>query len=1696
MTLAEFVEKCLALAGFRNLSAENPVVIRVNADTGNEFQIVVSHLEPSFSVLPYNVTWIVADKNSANYKRAMRRVTSLPFAGYRNTWEILTTYEDVFNFPQYYEMSGSFQLGEIQLNGITTATMKVRGTVTLANEANAFLQEIDPKFPVIVGDNDPRMTDAREPMPHSHPLQAAEMLAGASGLNEFFVTIKDSTPPKAGQALLITGAGKAPNEMIGVWRYVNASDVDYAGPTFDDIEIYTSAETFKEQQTYVFRANAKFSDGTVMENVPALWSVVLGSEFSNISATTGTFNSSDVTGNKTVRIQATWTHSASATTKVKTFEFTLGDVTVYRVLQSITIRGDAQINEGASATYSVIANYDDGSTQGIVPKTLLSSNAAAGKLDAVTGVFTASQLQGGNAATTISASYSENGVSKSASFDVVVKDTTVYPVSATIEGADAVNENTNQNYLFSVKFTDGSSRTVSITDWKISNAAAGTIGTITGVLNAGEVNGNQNATITGSFTSEGVTVNAKKDIVVRDLTVYPVSANILGPATVNEGKTATYQLRVNFSDGTNIIVPVADWASNDTTVATINSATGLFTAAADVKPSKATVISASYTSENKRVSDNRSITVVDTTVYPVSAVVVGSPNIDEGTTAKLELSVTFSDGTTATKTAKSWVSSDETIATVKADGTVTVGQVVGNKQFNITGTFEQNGETVTVTRTFTVVDTTSYPVSASIEGPASVNEGVATQYQMSVVFADGSTRTVTAKSWDFSKPAVGTVSSSGLFTPVANTKGNVNGVLTAVYTLDGTTVNASKTVTVVDTTKYPQSAVIEGPASITEGSTGNYKLSVKYSDGTTSYADVDTWAISVGGDYATIAADGLLTTKQVTKGSKDITVTASITVDGVVQNAEKTVTVVDTTVYPKTAQVVGLTSVNEGQVSSYILRVTYTDDTMKEISTGATWSLTDTTGAAIDTTGKLTVNQITGGNKTTTIKGVFAENEVEVTGTLAITLVDTTNYPESAVITGPASFNEGDAATKYKLTVTFKDKSVADMTVSTWAQTNPSAGTLLNDGTFTPAAAVTGADLTTEISASYALDGVTVTAKKTVAVKDTTVYPKSAVVVGAVSVDEGKTSTYALEVTFTDSSKRTVSVNDWAVSNANATIDSAGLLTANQVSGSQPVSVTASYTENGVKVTGKLDITVIDKTVYPAGLVINGPANVTEAGTAQFTATANYTDNSTKTVQPTWSVVPTTYGNVDANGLFTATSGFTKDHAVTVTGTYVENGVTVTKDFTLTVKDGQPYPVSVAVLAPTTMNEGQSSTLQVQVTYNDGSNAVANSGVTWTLSDSTLGTITSGGVFTAAQVSGNKDVTVNAKYVENDITLNGSAVINIKDTTKYPKSIEINGPASVDENKTGSYTATVTYTDNTTAVKTTTSTWSVSGVGSITAGGVYSAPEVSANTSVTIKVSYSEAGVTVTDDQPITVNNVALVPQSVKINGATTVQEKTSSSYTATVTYTNGTTATRTSNGTWGVSSAAVGTITSGGVFTANDVSADTASAITFSYTENGTTVNDALGITVTDVPVNVTPIALYGIAQFSDKDLTGGKSGKNLDGGTYERWTSAQDFFTKVLKNRMPSNTNGQIFSLDLADTTKYGYFAHPSELGTATFTDQSTNYPGGWDGIQWPDGDFGDTTGPLEFTLDDGTGARKWKVYRVDFSGIGKYSWSVAYA
>jgi len=75
------------------------------------------------------------------------------------------------------------------------------------------------------------------------------------------------------------------------------------------------------------------------------------------------------------------------------------------------------------------------------------------------------------------------------------------------------------------------------------------------------------------------------------------------------------------------------------------------------------------------------------------------------------------------------------------------------------------------------------------------------------------------------------------------------------------------------------------------------------------------------------------------------------------------------------------------------------------------------------------------------------------------------------------------------------------------------------------------------------------------------------------------------------------------------------------------------------------------------GLLINGPYTMSDSDTATYTATARWSDNTTSTVTPTWSV-DSQLAQISTGGALSWQGGLTSDQRVMITATYSSGGTT------------------------------------------------------------------------------------------------------------------------------------------------------------------------------------------------------------------------------------------------------------------------------------------------------------------------------------------------------------------------------------------------------------------------------------------------------
>ena len=343
----------------------------------------------------------------------------------------------------------------------------------------------------------------------------------------------------------------------------------------------------------------------------------------------------------------------------------------------------------------------------------------------------------------------------------------------------------------------------------------------------------------------------------------PVANVTVSPSSAQEmtvGDTLSFTATARAANGTERDDVSITWMSSDTGVVSITSA-GVATA---VSAGMATV---------RAMADGVSSSPVTITVVepppppPMVATVTVSPSdasIEEGQTQQFEAMAMTDDGMAIQDLMFTWMSSDEGVAAIDADGlatSVSVGEV----------TITATADGVSGTAMLTVTEPPPPPpvVATVMVTPieASIEEGQEQQFEAMAMTVDGMAVADVEFSWMSSDDNIATVSSMGLATGVS--AGEV--MITATADI----ISGSAMLTVTETPPPPPvvSTAIVTPmeASIEEGEEQQFEAMAMSADGM-AIPDVEFSWMSSDDDIATVSSMGLAT--GVSAGEVMITATA------------------------------------------------------------------------------------------------------------------------------------------------------------------------------------------------------------------------------------------------------------------------------------------------------------------------------------------------------------------------------------------------------------------------------------------------------------------------------------------------------------------------------------------------------------------------------------------------------------------------------------------------------------------------------------------------------------------------------------------------------------------------------------------------------------------------------------------------------
>lgn len=683
---------------------------------------------------------------------------------------------------------------------------------------------------------------------------------------------------------------------------------------------------------------------------------------------------------------------------------------------------------------------------------------------------------------------------------------------------------------------------------------------------------------------------------VESITLTPESATMVNGAT----RQITATVLPTFASTKELI-----WSSSDDAVATV-SATGLVTA---LTPGTTTITAAAIDGSGVKATCEVTVNGI-----PVESITLNRTTATLKATETLQLSAVVTPANAFDKSL-TWTSSNESVATVSADGLVTA-IAIGDATITATSVSDP---AVSAECAVSVVPTPVTSIALNLES-VSLKKGETAMLTTEVIPATATNKDIV---WSSLDENIATVSATGKITAMA--LGETYVVATAA---DSNGASARCHVAVVPTPV--ESVTIETPASthFKVGETIQLTATVSPDDATDKTV---TWR-SANDAIVTVQPDGTVTAVSV--GEVVITAhcgtkTASITLT------------VDPTLAESVSVMPEKLSLQVGETAALkvsVLPATVTDPAV-------TWSSDNQTVATVDSEGNITAVALGSATiKATTTDGSALE------ATCQVTVVET---PVGSVVitnSGQTTLRVGNTA---QLSAKVLPENATDKTVK-WSSQNEAVVTVDANGLVT-ATGLGKASVIAE-AANGAFASVDFTVVST---------PVESITLSAANkyIKTGETTTVSATVLPADATNKAVV---WTSENeAVASVNAEGVVTANSI-GYTPIIATAA---DGSGVSGSITIVVVPTEVESIEVSANGSTTLKDGETVALFANilpANATDKSV-----TWSSDNKSKATVDANGLVTAHASLGQ---VRITAT-AANGVS--GSIILTIAETLPERVEV-----------------------------------------------------------------------------------------------------------------------------------------------------------------------------------------------------------------------------------------------------------------------------------------------------------------------------------------------------------------------------------------------------------------------------------
>lgn len=1187
ITIDSFAKQYIGLARTRGLTPRNPItfLFRPNANDQTEvYRVIVSLTEPSFSDTPYNVIWIDANSGSPQYQFVLLRTSHITDGNHRSSWATVTDYDNLFKSKQIYRfvVENASDLGiETGDVVIPTANTSRLGSVILKDDPT------DPANVVVVSSSDPRMSNARYPTAHDHDDYPRTIIR----LNDkAFVEVGTSTAPADGMVLAIVDRDPADvNKYIGRWVKPSANNVDWNSPHLLNLRISLPGDaSFISDNTEIqMVSTAEFEDRVVQNPVGAIWSIEENAVGVTISET-GLLHAPDLATDLVVKVYAklkdpvygNWVY-ASYDLHIRN-RFIPDDPMV-----SLAIVGDAVLYATQRTTYSIVARYQSGASQAVTPNNFTSANDQLLSLNGLQATAGTSRV---DTVVRLTATYITNGQTYTATKDVTVKAQVMTLLE--IIGASSIASELSESYTFRITWSNGNTEMIT-PDSFLAAPTQYTVISGNRVTAKKEEVADRAVELQANYTQNGQTISGRKAITIVHAVQVPVltSLAIQGSTALQENTSANYVFIATMSDGTTRNVnPLTFTADKPQVVSIVNKTVN----AGSIEVDTAVKLSASYTLDG--ITKLATLDIMILNVIPVVNLtriqIIGANSVEQNTHSDYTVLATYSDTSTRVITPDEFKLMAASQYATFADGRLTVGEVnIPSANVTLVASYTENSITKTANLVVTLVGSAIVPLSLEIIGADFVNEEASSLYAAQYVMSDGSRVAATGVVWSVIQgQAFATIATTGRLTAGTVTQDQIT-LIRAVS--QGLT--ADKSVTIKNVITIVLDSVSSAAPGFVYGDPANKELPIvstlTFTDGSTRLATASEITITLGVLYAEwftlVPPSGSLgwrlrTVKALSNyyGNLNITFGTVATVNSVVKTSSTTFVVNGLVDEAVRAIIEGPATVDELTVNTYRVRIEMMSGILVNPTANVgTWSLP--VGGAYATleatetyNTKLTAKNVTGNQTITLSVANVMYLGQPYSATKSIVIADTGLHPTSVTLVGPTELSSGQSGT---YTVLFKFSDQADMTATPVL----SAKTAINYVTFSGDVATAGSvssDQTFIMVGTCTVGGVQYKPELSVKVLANQILPESLTIVGPASVIGGVNTSYRATASLSDATTPDVTTSAvWTVAVKSGTVTATipgGLLTTNSVTADAVVTITATYTLNGVQVTATKDVTV------------------------------------------------------------------------------------------------------------------------------------------------------------------------------------------------------------------------------------------------------------------------------------------------------------------------------------------------------------------------------------------------------------------------------------------------------------------------------------------------------------------------------------------